>query len=210
MKKRNFIARRALSMLLASALMLSLIVFTPPKAEALRVQPGQNMTTTTNLVIWDWIDDMQSIGTDADVANPEAKYSRIMFYQSVGGDRYYFNAAPDGGNDPGYYSSYAEDKIYLDSASRIGNSVHKEWNDDLKNFDHFVTMGGQRTPYIQYAGTKEGYHTWRFWVANNQFVRCDGVFQDGSDIAHCVREFPVKLRCSIKAVFHWRFPSFLL
>lgn len=165
---------RALSMLLAVLTVLPSGLLTMP-ARAAEIQ-----TTQTKIVVWDWITDMQSIGKGADydpntdpfvdghAAIPvgDTKYTRIMFYQSTGGDRYYFNGGPEGGNKPGYYSNYDENKIYLDSDSRIGNSSHKEWNQDLTDFEHFVTLGGQRTPYIQYAEEKEGYHSWRFWCAN--------------------------------------------
>ena len=161
------LARRAVSVLLSAAVILPLAALEAPKAEALRVQPGQNITTTTNLVIWDWIDDMQAIGKDADVSNPEAKYSRIMFYHNTGGERYYFNAAPDGGSKSGDgYTTYYANKIYLDNSSRIGNSVHREWNQDLIDGSHFVTVGGVRTPYIQWHQITEGYHDWRLWTAN--------------------------------------------
>ena len=165
---------RALSMLLAVLTVLPSGLLTMP-ARAAEIQ-----TTQTKLVVWDWITDMQSIGKGADydpntdpfvdghaaIPVKDTKYTRIMFYQSTGGDRYYFNGGPEGGNKPGYYSNYDENKIYLDSDSRIGNSSHKEWNQDLTDFEHFVTLGGQRTPYIQYAEEKKGYHSWRFWCAN--------------------------------------------
>ena len=158
--KLGAIPGRALSMLLALAMTLPLVVLEAPKAEALRVQPGANMTTTTNIVIWDKIDNMQDIASNADCDNMNAKYSRIMMYHVTGGDRYYFNGH---GQD---VKNGKEDKLYMDANCRIGNSAHKEWNQDLIDGDHFVTVGGQRTPYIKYSGTKEGYHTWKFFMAD--------------------------------------------
>ena len=167
---------RAMSMLLAVLTVLPSGLLTMP-ARAAEIQ-----TTQTKLVVWDWIDDIQSLGKDGVDYDPntdpfvdghaaipvgDTKYTRIMFYQSTGGDRYYFNGAPDGGTKSGdIYTTYHEDKIYVDADSRIGNSSHKEWNQDLADGDHFITVGGQRTPYIQYAEKKEGYHSWRFWCAN--------------------------------------------
>ena len=162
---------RGMASLLTLAMMLTVMPAAVPPAQAAPIK-----TTETKFVVWDWIDDMQEIGTGADynISNEdtpipvgETKYSRIMFYQSVGGDRYYFNASPDGGNKSGdYYTTYHEDKIYLDSTSRIGNSANKEWNQDLIDGDHFVTVGGERTPYISYSEKREGYHAWRLWAAN--------------------------------------------
>lgn len=43
----NRLGRRVLSVALAAAAILSLVVLEPPKAKALRVRPDQNMTTST-------------------------------------------------------------------------------------------------------------------------------------------------------------------
>lgn len=160
-------ARRAASLLLAALTLVpeGLLTF-PARASEIN-------TSETKFVVWDWIEDMQGIGAGADyhpdnekksISVGETKYSRIMFYQSVGGDRYYFNADP--GSHPGTESKYAEDKIYLDAQSRVGNSAHREWNQDLAENDCFITLGGERTPYIQYAQTVHDFHSWRLWVAN--------------------------------------------
>ena len=127
-------AHRALSMLLAVLTVIPAGVLTALAAD------DTMKTTQTKLVVWDWIDDMQSIGYGADY-NPasenwnipvgQTQYSRIMFYQNVGGDRYYFNAAPRGGTSDGYFSNYEEDKIYVDSTARVSNSANKEWNSDM-------------------------------------------------------------------------------
>ena len=161
-KNRRF-ARRAASLLLALLMLAPLWL---PTARAARLY-----STETSFYMWDKINDMQSIGSGADcsasVHGPvsERKYSRILFYQQHDGDSYYFNARPDGGPDPGWYSSYEEDEIYLDSESRVGHSAHSEWNEEFGK-DHFLTRAGMRTPYLQYGDTKEGYHTWRLWAAN--------------------------------------------
>ncbi|MBQ9720907.1 MAG: RICIN domain-containing protein, partial [Oscillospiraceae bacterium] len=77
------------------------------------------------------------------------------------------NGAPDGGNKPcDIYTTYHDYKIYVDADYRIGISSHKELNQDLADGDHIITVGGQRTPYIQYAEKKEGDQSWRFWCAN--------------------------------------------
>ena len=168
-KAKRF-AHRAMSMLLAVLMVMP--------AGILAARAAGPSTTQTKLVVWDWIDDMQSIGQGADY-NPanenknipvgETKYSRIMFYQNVGGDRYFFNAAPRGGTSDGYFSNYEEDKIYVDVNARVGNSVHKEWNSDMIAAEFggsFLSTSGLRTPYIQWREVKEGYQSWRLWAAN--------------------------------------------
>ena len=163
-------ARRGMSMLLA-ALMVAPFGMFAPTAQAAETTP---VSSTTNFVIWDWIDNIQKIGKDADCANPDATYSRILFYLNAGGDRYYFNASPDGGTKSGdWYTTYYEDQIYLDANSRVGASANKEWGDDLASFDHFITVGGVRTPYLQWGEVKQGYQSWRLWVANKDDTRSD-------------------------------------
>lgn len=130
----------------AAALLLAVLALTPPGPRAARLY-----STETSFYLWDKIEDMQSIGSGADcsasVHGPvsERKYSRILFYQQHDGDSYYFNARPDGGPDPGWYSTYKEDEIYLDSESRVGHSAHSEWNEEFGK-DHFLTRDGMRTP----------------------------------------------------------------
>ena len=158
---------RALSMLLAVLTVLPSGLLTMP-ARAAEIQ-----TTQTKLVVWDWITDMQSIGKGADydpntdpfvdghAAIPvgDTKYTRIMFYQNQGGDRYYFNG------DGETVKAGKENKVYLDEYSRIGHSAHKEWNQDLTDFEHFVTLGGERTPYIRWYEVKQGYQAWKLYMA---------------------------------------------
>ena len=164
-------AHRALSMLLAVLTVMPAGVLTALAADGMK-------STQTKLVVWDWIDDMQSIGQGADY-NPanesknipvgDVKYSRIMFYQNIAGDRYFFNAAPRGGTSDGYFSNYEEDKIYVDNNARVSNSVHKEWNSDMIAAEFggsFLSTSGLRTPYIQWREVKEGYQSWRLWAAN--------------------------------------------
>lgn len=180
---RNRLGRRLLSMALAAASVLSLAVIEPPKAEALRVQPGQNMTTTTNIVIWDYISQMQDIKGNADVSNPNAKYSRVLFYEQRDGDRYFLNASPEGGpigQSPGYYSNYDEKNIYVDEYAKLSNPAYKEWYGDFLNAENskgsFISKDGFRTPYIQYAGDAKNkddesryvkdFVSWYLWAAN--------------------------------------------
>ncbi|MBQ9646816.1 MAG: RICIN domain-containing protein [Oscillospiraceae bacterium] len=216
-KLHRNIAHRGMSLLLAALMVAPFGVFAPA-AEAAEATPG---STTTKIVVWDWIDDMQALGeqVDYDISNEtsyipieETKYSRIMFYQNTMGDRYYFNASPDGGSKRGdWYTTYVANKIYCDTLSRVGDSAHKDWRDDMEDaekaaesagtkigyFDNFwsvsgymsisqidaqnaqsqreanledaksfITVGGERTPYIQWAEVKEGYNAWRLWAAN--------------------------------------------
>ncbi|MBR0313356.1 MAG: RICIN domain-containing protein, partial [Oscillospiraceae bacterium] len=163
----------------AAALVLAVLSLVP--AELLVPARAALSTTQTKLVVWDWIDDMQTIGknggADYDPANEsknipvnQVKYSRIMFYQNTGGDRYFFNATDRGGSDSAWYSTYDEDKIYVNSSARVGNSSHKEWNSDMiaaEGGGSFLTKSGENTPYLQYGGTKEGFHTWRLWASTS-------------------------------------------
>lgn len=166
--KLKRMTHRALSMLLAVLTVLPSGLLTMP-ARAAEIQ-----TTQTKLVVWDWITDMQSIGKGADydpntdpfvdghaaIPVKDTKYTRIMFYQSTGGDRYYFNG------DGATVKRGDEDKLYMDEYSRVGHSSHKEWNQDLADFEHFITVGGERTPYIKWRQVKEGYQEWRLYMAD--------------------------------------------
>ena len=160
---------RALSMLLAVLTVLPTGLFTLP-ARAAEIQ-----TTQTKIVVWDWITDIQSLGQDGVDYDPntdpfvaghaaipvgDTKYTRIMFYQNAGGDRYYFNG------DGATVKRGDEDKLYMDEYSRVGHSSHKEWNQDLADFEHFITVGGERTPYIKWRQVKEGYQEWRLYMAD--------------------------------------------
>ncbi len=224
-RKLKRFARRAVSMLLAALTvapieLLSIAANAAPESNEV-MKPIS--TTWTKFVVWDWIEDMQEIGNNADyhpsnethnIDVGDTKYTRILFYQETGGDYYYFNAAPNGGPKKGdSLTTYYEDNVTLDATSRLGNSANKEWADDLiaterramlaggaidpasissylssaewlkmvssmaatesarisdnkRNPKSFVTMGGLRTPYLQYGGEKEGYQTWRLWAAN--------------------------------------------
>ena len=165
----------------AAAFVLALATLVPSELMSMPARAAEIKSTETKIVVWDWIDDMQSIGkgADYDPANEskaipvgQTKYSRIMFYQNVGGDRYYFNADPNGGpggKGTGYYTSYEASKVYLDANSRVGSSSNNEWSADMvaaENGGSFITLGGVRTPYIQYVEVKKGYHAWRLWSAN--------------------------------------------
>ena len=215
---------RAMSLLLAALMVAPLGLFAPTaKAADGEVTPG---STTTKLVVWDWIDDIQALGSEVDynisnetsyVPIEETKYSRIMFYQNTMGDRYFFNADPLAGPKSGdSRTTYEGDKIYSDTLSRVGDKSHKEWSADmvaaetaaeaagskigyfdnfwsvsgymsisqidaqnaqsqkeanLEDAKSFITVGGERTPYIQFAPSAEvakyyTYSTWRLWAAN--------------------------------------------
>ena len=175
-KKLGGSARRAASLLLAAAMLVPFGAFAP-KARAAVVTPNSG---SINLVEWDWIDDIQTIGTDANCADANAKYSRIMLYQNADdGDRYFLNADANDGNagNKGGISKYNEETIPHVSDFRVGLDKFKEWNDDLVSGDHFVTVGGVRTPYLQYAGVSHDYHTWRLWSADkNTDARQEATF----------------------------------
>ena len=133
-RKLKNLARRVTALLLAAATVLPVGLLTRP------AQAAVMNTTNTKIVVWQWIDDMQSIasGADYDPANDlrnipvrDTKYTRILFYTNEDGSDYYFNASPDGGTDPGYFSNYKENEIYLDEQSRIWDSSNNEWNSVL-------------------------------------------------------------------------------
>ena len=163
----------------AAAFALALATLVPSELMSMPARAAEIKSTETKFVMWDWINDMQSIGSGADydpsnenraIPVGETKYSRILLYRNEGGDRYYFNASPRGGNGNGYYTSYDPNKIYLDSESRVGNGSNKEWNADMEKAEadkgSFLTKGGLRTPYLQYTDVSHDYHSWRIWAAN--------------------------------------------
>ena len=199
--KLKRITRRAVSMLLAALTVLpvDLLSLSANAAPASNEVMKPISTTWTKFVVWDFIEDMQELGQAGVDYHPsnethnidvgDTKYSRILFYQNVGNDYYYFNASPTGGPKKGDgLTTYYEDQITLDATSRLGNAANSEWANDMltaqmraltsgnnateriadnkRNPKSFVTKGGLRTPYLQYGGTKEGYETWRLWVAN--------------------------------------------
>ena len=222
--KLKRITRRAVSMLLAALTVLpvDLLSLSANAAPASNEVMKPISTTWTKFVVWDFIEDMQELGQAGVDYHPsnethnidvgDTKYTRILFYQNVGNDYYYFNASPTGGPKKGDgLTTYYEDQITLDATSRLGNSANREWANDMltaqmraltagqsqsadtgddltsvllaalgsnsqqkaariadnkRNPKSFVTKGGLRTPYLQYGGTKEGYETWRIWVAN--------------------------------------------
>lgn len=165
------VTRRAVSLLLAV-----LTVLPAPAAWAADTGEVEPNKTTTKFVLWDWDTDLQKLGktVDANSSDTANHYQRIMFYQQTSVGRYYFNV--DG--TTGGYSRFDEDRIYYPSTARIENSVHKEWNQDLIDFDHFVTMGGVNTPYITWAEqAHDGWHAWRLYGAaaddsRSEFALC--------------------------------------
>lgn len=205
-KKLKNITQRATAMLLAALTMLPAGLLSPPAKAA---EPS---TTMTKFVVWDWIDDVQALGTNLDyhpdnekknISYDDTKYSRMLFYYTSGGERYYFNVHPWNGAGFDDYSTFKPDEVYADEFSRIGHSAHKEWNQDLidaekraldagysptdnallkaliGDYDYgkqeednkvnkksFVSMGGLRTPYVQYSGENHGDHTWRLWASD--------------------------------------------
>lgn len=152
-EKLRKIARRGMSLLL-SALMVAPLGLFAPEAKASVATPG---STTTKLVVWDWIDNIQALGkeVDYDISNEtsyvpveETKYSRIMFYQNTMGDRYYFNADPGGGGMSGSeYSTYESNCVYSDALSRVGDSSHKEWNEDMVTAETAAEAAGVTVEY---------------------------------------------------------------
>ena len=174
-------ARRGVALLL-SALTVAPFALFAHVARAAEVSPH---SSTTNLVVWDWCTDMQNLGkkVNYDPGNPDDNtvYSRIMFYFDYDGDRYYFNCYPRGGEGTGYFSSYDENYVTLDEYARIGHSSHNAWNTDLYSFDHFITMGGERTPYISWAEEKGGYQSWRIWAANEDDTCSDYALMQVND-----------------------------
>jgi len=208
----------------ATAMMLSALTMLPAGLLSQPAKAAEISTTMTKIVVWDWIDDVQSLGQEGLDYHPDnekknifyddTKYSRILFYYPDGGERYYCNVSPwtgleDDGQGYDEWSTFHPQQVFLDGESRISNSANREWNDDLiaaetaaiqagytgsadglamavlgdlANYSYsqrvsanksdpksFVTMGGLRTPYVQYA---EKYnksastdHTWRLWAA---------------------------------------------
>ena len=163
------IPRRAVPFLMAVVMAVPLALFSPT-ALAGEVTPNK---TTTKFVMWDWDTDLQKLGqtVDANSSDTANHYQRILFYQNTSEGRYYFNV--DGTTSSGY-SRFDEDKIYYPSSARIENSANKEWNQDLIDFDHFVTMTGVNTPYITWAEqAHDGWHAWRIYSAAANDSRSD-------------------------------------
>ena len=126
--KLKRITRRAVSMLLAALTVLpvDLLSLSANAAPASNEVMKPISTTWTKFVVWDFIEDMQELGQAGADYHPsnethnidvgDTKYTRILFYQNVGNDYYYFNASPTGGPKKGDgLTTYYEDQITLDA-----------------------------------------------------------------------------------------------
>ena len=138
-RKLKNLARRVTALLLAAMTVLPVGMLTRPAKAAIT-------TTNTKIVVWDWVDDVQSLGQDGidyhtanenkNIAYRDTKYSRILFYYPDGGERYYCNVSPwtgleDDGQGYDEWSTFHPQQVFLDAESRIGSSANREWNDDL-------------------------------------------------------------------------------
>ena len=165
------LARRSLSQLLAVATVLPFGVFAP-RAKA--VQPN---TRKTRVVVWDKNDNLQNVGSNANHGT-KGGYSRIMFATTGSDGKYYF--FQETGST---VSTYGADAIYVYNNGRVEDSAYSDWNSEFNsNNSMFYTVGGQRTPYIQYAGnlTYKSGHTYQSY-----YLLMSDWNDDESNVALC-------------------------